>query len=287
MIPNNNFSVLRFSTSVEDLEYTRFYNFGDVYTLIAPNTKLLPFQIVKPHNADLITAVRVVNYATKAATDITADALAAGLHIRQFQELGYDIIVNPSSFIFPSRTLDANQYTLQIVVGATTWYSEVFTVVADLSGFLRLEYWDLGQIIFNGGHIDYAGNFKNYCYLQTEIGKPEYPFEEEVQQRDGRLFIEKQLSEKRYRFTFLAPEYLCDALRVVRLHDYINIYFNNKKYNVESIIFTPEWQDQGNLAAVTVEFECDTVVKKIGRGVPASTGSAGGDFNNDFNNDFE
>lgn len=54
-------------------------------------------------------------------------------------------------------------------------------------------------------------------------------------------------------------------------------------YNCDSFLITPQWQTQGNLASVTVEFQTNTVVKKIGRGylMPNS-----GDFNNDFNNDF-
>ena len=46
----------------------------------------------------------------------------------------------------------------------------------------------------------------------------------------------------------------------------------------------PEWQTQGDLASVEIEFKTNTVVKKIGRGYIISNK---GDFNDDFNNNFK
>jgi hypothetical protein len=90
--------------------------------------------------------------------------------------------------------------------------------------------------------------------------------------------------KKKYKFEFIAPEYLCDAIRIVRMHDFVNIYFKGKKYSVENIIFDPKWREQGNLAVVETEFECDTIVKKIGRGITFAESDYNNDFNNDFNN---
>jgi len=49
-------------------------------------------------------------------------------------------------------------------------------------------------------------------------------------------------------------------------------------------LITPKWLDQGDLASVEAEFQCGTVIKKIGKGLiqPQQTAA----FNNDFNNDF-
>ena len=57
------------------------------------------------------------------------------------------------------------------------------------------------------------------------------------------------------------------------------------EYKVDTILLTPKWQTQGNLASVEVEFETSTVVKKLGLGLPGLSGG-GFDFNNDFNKDF-
>ena len=113
---------------------------------------------------------------------------------------------------------------------------------------------------------------------------PDYEFEEEGEERDGYFFPEKQISEKTYKFSFLAPEYLCDVMRLIRLSDIVQVTDKyGHLYNVDSFLIEPKWQQQGNLANVECEFQTDTVVKKIGRGY--INGHA--DFNGDFNNDFK
>lgn len=285
MIPNNNLNILPFYDSIEEQNHRKYYAYGEVYTLIAPNNRILPFQINRETSASTISFASVVNLKTNVVTDILQELNNSGLNIKSFASEGYDLIINSGAFLFSSLQLDAGQYFLQISDTTNTWYSDVFTVVSDLSPFLKIEYWDSDNIAYSGGHVDYSSPFKNYCYVQSEIGKPEYPFQETAQERDGHLFIEKQISEKKYKFTFIAPEFLCDALRITRMHDYIKIYSKGKKYDVENIIFDVKWQDQGDIAVVEVEFECDTVIKKIGKGI-YSDESSQGDFNNDFNNDF-
>lgn len=283
MTPNNNFNVLPFYSSIAEQNHRKFYAYGNIYALIAPNNKFLPFQIVRPTIANAITTVSLYKIGQGIGINLLSDAVSAGLHITAFAE-GYDLIINDSVLSFPEVVLTPAQYYIRIQDGVNNWYSEVFTVVNDLTPYLKLEYSDPYRISYTGGHIDYTSPYKNYLYIQTEIGKPEYPFEELAQDRDGHIFIEKQISEKKYAFQFIAPEYLCDALRIVRMHSYVNIYFKGKQYSVESIIFDPKWKEQGDLAVVEVEFQCDTVVKKIGRGVAFS--QDGGDFNHDYSSDF-
>lgn len=66
------------------------------------------------------------------------------------------------------------------------------------------------------------------------------------------------------------------------MSDFVTVYSQGRKYDCDTFLITPKWQTQGNLASVECEFECATVVKKIGRGVIPMTG---GDYNKDFNND--
>jgi hypothetical protein len=283
MTQNNNLNILPFYSSLDYQNHKKSYAYGDFYNLISNDRKLLPFQIVRPHSANPITFAKVYNIETLVEIDILSELVSAGLNIKEFESLGYDLVINPSALIFPTIKLTDGKYYAEIRDADNTWFSEVFLVAQNTSDFLKIEYWDSENIQYKGGHIDYSAPFKNYCYLITEIGKPEYPFEEEAQQRDGYTFVEKQISEKKYKFTFLAPEFLCDALRIVRMHDYVNIYSKGIKYSVENIIFDPKWQTQGNLATVEAEFECDTVIKKIGKGLSSIPL---GDFNEDFNNDF-
>jgi len=162
-----------------------------------------------------------------------------------------------------------------------TTYSEVFTIVRSVDDFLKIEYSDLESLEIPGGLVDYSTNFKFNLYLKTQLGRPEYPIEEQVENRDGYTFIEKQVSEKTFKFNFLAPEYLLDAMRLIRMSDNVVITSKGETYDVDTFLITPKWEDGGYLASVEAEFQCDTVIKKIGRGYTP----LGGDFNIDYNND--
>jgi hypothetical protein len=153
---------------------------------------------------------------------------------------------------------------------------------------LKIEWWDVDDFTMDAGTIvyKYAGGtqFKNVLYLQADIAKPEYPFEEDGETRDGYFFPIKQISEKHYRFAFLASEYLLDVMRFIRMADYAYITKNGQQYKLDTFLITPEWEDNGDVASVEAEFDTATVAKKIGHGYIQTTG---GDFNNDFNNDFD
>ena len=125
--------------------------------------------------------------------------------------------------------------------------------------------------------------FHNVLYLDSDLAKPEYPFEEEGETRDGYFFPIKQISEKHYRFKFFASEYLLDVMRFIRMADYARITYHGQTYELDTFLITPEWEDNGDIASVEAEFDTATVAKKIGRGYVVPTG---GDFNDDFNNDF-
>jgi hypothetical protein len=93
------------------------------------------------------------------------------------------------------------------------------------------------------------------------------------------------ISEKRYKCSILAPEYLCDVMRFIRLSDFVDVLDQyGTMYHCDTFLCTPEWQEQGDLASVEIEFETDTVVKKIGKGysVPSSCADFNGDYNDDY-----
>jgi hypothetical protein len=163
-------------------------------------------------------------------------------------------------------------------------YSDIFTVTNRIDDYLLLEYSNSYNFELKNGIIDFSDNFKFKCYLPAQIGKPEYDFEEEATERMGYTFIESQVSKKLYRFTFLAPEYLCDALRIVRLCSVKQITSKGQVYDLTTFNMKPEWEEQGDLAAVECEFETDTVIANAGGYLPVPLG---GDFNNDYNNDFD
>lgn len=178
------------------------------------------------------------------------------------------------------------QYYATISDGTQTWYSEMFTVVNDIEPYLKITWWDVDDFTMDAGTIVYTNpTFKNVLYLKADIAKPEYPFEEEGETRDGYFFPTKQISEKRYRFNFLASEYLLDVMRFIRMADFAEIEYNNQRYSLDTFLITPEWEDNGDVAAVEAVFDTATVAKKIGLGyIKAQRGDFNDDFNNDFNN---
>lgn len=283
MTPNNNLSVLPWYTSVNLQNHRKDYAFGNVYPLVTPYKMMLPFQIIREHRSNGISKVLLKTIDGKTLADITTTAKETGLTIKQFTSDGYDIIIYPGTLPMSYDTPEGQCYA-ELSDGVQTWYSEVFTIKRIINNdYLLLQWWDDENLYYSGGHIDYSDGFKNKLYLPTQVGKPEYSFNEEGENRDGYFFPEKQVSEKTYKFTFLAPEYLCDAMRIIRMSDHVLITSKGQTYEADSFLITPEWQDQGDLAAVEAEFETNTVIKKIGS---ISKLSKGGDFNFDYNIDY-
>jgi hypothetical protein len=282
---NNNISILPFYPSIEEQNHRKSYAYGDIYPLFTPSGFLPPFQIMRPTRSNAITSVIVKNVNGEVVYDITAQLIAAGLQITSFSLLyDYDVIVYPAMNAMVGIDMDEGIYYVEITDGIQVWYSDIFTVVkGGMEAYLKVEWSDIEDFILDSGRIVYQSpTFRNIVYLGCEIGKPEYKFEEEGEDRDGYFFPSKQLSEKTYRFTFLAPEYLCDVMRLIRMSDIVTITDRyGRVYNCDTFLMTPKWQTQGNLASVEVEFETNTVAKKTGKALIVA------DFNDDFNNDFQ
>ena len=283
MTPNNNLSVLPWYDSISRQNHRRDYAYGNVYQLITPDRKLLPFQIRRDTRASSISQVLLKNIEGKTIADITSQIIETGLIVKSFSDDGYDLIIYPGTLPMAITTPEGLYYA-ELSDGVQRWYSEVFNIVRTVDDYMSIEWWDEQPMYYSGGHIEYSGEtFKNIVYLPTQVGKPEYDFSEEGEKRDGYFFPEKQISEKIYKFSFLAPEYLCDAMRIIRMSDHIKITSRGETYFADSFLITPKWQEQGDLAVVEAEFETDTVIKKIFNGILRTKL---GDFNEDYNNDF-
>ena len=285
MTYNNNISVLPFYTNINEQNHRKSYAYGEVYPLFCQAGLLLPFQFLREHRADSISQVRLYRKDGTLVATITQSMAEAGLQVVSFTALGYDVILFPALFPISAITMLDGQHYLTISDGVQTWYSEVFTIVQDMSPYLKIEWYNDENLVFDGGQFVFNNpRFHNFLYFATEVGKPEYTFEEEGESRDGFFFPEKQLSEKRYKCTVLAPEYLCDVMRLIRMCDHVRITDKyGRIYDCDQFLITPDWQEQGDLASVEIEFETNTVVKKIGRGYTVPSAA---DFNNDYNDDY-
>lgn len=282
---NNNFSVLPFYSSIDEQNHKKKYAYGNVYPLFTPKDRILPFQIVRDARANVITSAVMYEFGGGSPKNILAPMIETGLQIFKYPEHGVDVIVYNASL---PMAIDARPGRFYLVLsdGVETWFSEVFTVVVDMAAYLKIEWYDENDLIFDAGIVSYKDPlFRNTVYFANELGKPEYLFTEEAKDRDGYLFPEKMISEKVYKTNILAPEFLCDVMRFIRLSDYVLVTDNyGRTYDCDSFLITPKWETQGDIASVEIEFQTKTVVKKIGKGIRNVV--TVGDYNNDYNNDF-
>ena len=287
MMPNNNLSVLPWYTSLEQQNARKWWVYNRIYPLFTPAGYILPFQLIIPHVTTPVITSFILKDGNTGVTigNYTTQLRNTGLTLKQFATLDYDIVVYPG--LLPAiPSINNGRYYFEAVINSITYYSEIFTVVNDIEPYLKIEWYDLDDFVMDAGTIVYKNPpFKNILYLDSSIAKPEYPFEEEGETRDGYFYPIKQISEKHYRFKFFASEYLLDVMRFIRMADFSEITYHGQRYSLDTFLITPDWEDNGDVASVEAEFDTATVAKKIGVGyIKAQRGDFNDDFNNDFNN---
>ena len=288
MIPNNNFSVLPWYGSLDQQNARKWWLFGKVYPLYCRGGYILPFQLIIPHTSNTYAFVNAYLFDANTNTqlaNITQGLRDSGLTKKDFPALDYDVIVYPGTLSIGEDFDNGRYYIRADAADGQVYYSEVFTVINQSAPYLKIRWWDEEDFTMDAGTIVYTNPiFENVLYLQADLAKPEYPFEEEGDTRDGYFFPVKQISEKRYKFSFLASEYLLDVMRFIRLSDHVVVEYRGQQYSVDNFLITPEWQAEGDVAVVQAEFDTATVAKKLGLGYIKALR---GDFNDDFNNDFD
>ena len=278
---NNNISPLPFYDNIALQNHRKDYAFGQIYQLITYKNMLLPFQVVLSSGTS-INWVRLYDFNTGKYTDITNSMKENGLTIKSYTD--FRLLKYPGTLPIVEIKYEGLYYLTISISDLGTIYSDLFTVTNRVSDYLLIEYSNSYNFELKNGIVDFSDNFAFKCYLNTQVGKPEYDFEEEATERMGYTFIESQVSKKIYKFTFIAPEYLCDALRIVRLCENKQITNKSQVYDLTTFNMEPKWEDQGDLASVECEFETDTIIANIGGYAPELVG---GDFNGDFNNDYK
>lgn len=279
---NSNLSPLPFYRTIEEQSFRQSYAYGLVYPLFAPKNRFLPFQIVTTTFGTLANIkVEISNFDGTVRHDITEAMRDAGLTLKTYGD--YKVISFPGLVdknIWKDYGLDFNKdFTLAdfggeayrsgegrayfiVSMNGETWYSDVMTLVGDLSGLMKIEWYSYRDLTYDGGRIAYQDNvYSNIMYVMREIGMPTYEFSDDGQERNGRYYATKQISEKTYHFSFLATEPVCDALRIASLSDVVLITDQHgRQYQCDTFLSTPTWQGQGYLASVECEFQTDTMV---------------------------
>lgn len=255
----NNLSILPFykvtteNPTPRDCE--KWWAYGNVFPLVTPG--LPPIQI-----AGNITAPTLHPWEPNTGSPSTAPT--GGFSQKTINGQRYTF--SPEQIISGKM----GRYYLSLQIDGTPAVSDVFTIVPNTTPYLKLEWWDDGDLVLDSGAIVYTNSagfnlYKNVLYLPTDMAKPDYMFEEEGETRDGYFFPIKQISSKRYRFAIFAPEYLLDVMRFIRMSDHVQITYRGRVFTADTFLMTPTWEANGDLASVVCEFETDTVAKKIAR----------------------
>lgn len=262
---HNNFSPLAFRKKESKATYEKWYAFGKNYAIPASANTLTPFQFTELN----IPVFDPDTIEVEAVNEETGESTKTGVYVSfdVMPEHGGVLYVSPGKNSF-REALPQGTYRARFSIGAEVYISTPFCVIPGIetsSKYLLIEYWNDEKIAYPGGFITTGANndFKYQMYVPATICKPKYEFEEELTKRAGYKFLELQTSTKVYAFTFVAPEFICDAMRLIRLSDYIRISHDGEYYNALNFEFDVDWQEQLYLAAVDCQFETDSIIQKL------------------------
>lgn len=283
-------SPLKFYDGIDKQCHNKSYAYNHVSPLVGPLFHISAFQFVlgSIDGSYSLKTAELYRLDSVELKDIKSSILEAGLTI--IKSDGYYVVIYKD--LVPVNFLShEGQYFLKLSfstpVGIKEYYSEVFCVTSSLSDCLQIEYWNAtGNFHIKNGVIVFPSDFHFKIYLKSELGKPEYGFEEEGTKRLGYTFIESQVSKKTYRFNSVVPEFICDAMRIIRMCSEKIIRSKGNEYEAITFEIETEWQTQGDLASVTCEFDTDNIILNLGGLLPAITPDRG-DFNEDFNEDYK
>lgn len=262
----NNFSPLAFREKSQKATYKKWYAYGKEFALPFSTTELPPFQFTVV-NLPVFDPSTVEVFLVNEATGVRG---ATGINPKfdTMDEHNAVLYVSPGSNVY-AKSIEPGVYRAEFTIpGGETYVSTPICVTEGIetnTNFVKLEYWNDEKLAYPNGFVTTGTNndFKFQMYIPTTFFKPKYEFEEEITKRAGYKFLELQTCNKVFGFNFLAPEYICDALRLVRLSDYIRFTHDGEYYNALNFEYNPDWQDNGYLAAIECQFETDTIIQKL------------------------
>lgn len=254
---NNGFNILPWYDSLEKQNCKKWYAYGQAWPLLCPQGSILPFQFISDTAISISSNIYAISVETGRTVDLGVKPTVT--EVRR-ADITYYIVKLVSTSIV---NLPIGRYNLRMNTSEGFLYSEELVVINNANECIKVEYWNEDTLKFTSGEINFTDDFHFIFYINSTIGKPEYEFEEELTKRLGYKFIESQTSNKVYKFSFVAPEYICDAMRLIRMCDYIKLTTKFDSYNALSFAYEPKWQEQGDLAAVDVEFDTDCIIQKL------------------------
>jgi hypothetical protein len=277
ILNNNNLSPIPFYGSLAEQDFRKWYAYGGMYPHRVSSRNLVPFFFTVDEEGvsiDKVSVFQVCCNEEEGGDVPLGNMIASQCGVVMGDGCSTIFYCAPDINIGLEKGAYFMQFDLNCDGGPMTVYSDVFFVEpsTDINKFfVGIKWYDSSDLeLSDGGIIPYSHAigkaYGNQIYLDTTIGMPEYSFTEDGEERDGRFFPIKQISEKVYKFKAVVPEYLCDCMRLIRLSDVVIITDQlGRTYNVEHFEMDVKWLDGGHLAEIDCSFETDTVVKKVGK----------------------
>lgn len=181
-------------------------------------------------------------------------------------------------------------YYLQIPIGGNVYYTEPFMWLNDLTNFVHITYRRSQPVLTTKNYVPFTqlGRKKFMeMWVKSICAKPPFHYEEDIEDMDGRKFVEKQVSYRDDQFDFLCSAYFADAVRLLW-------HCDERQYaqfgDIRDVDYMeppdPNWDVDSHLCEITIEFQSDTIVQTNGEANMAIDGSTGS-FNGDYNEDYE
>lgn len=250
------------------------YAFGRVWPLITQNRRLPCFQIVRSvlNLESPLTSFGLYNLSDESlVADILVDMQAHGLQIISYAPVGedqYDLIIYPGIQLLDQLTPEGQYYAVMSDIDGgdgNIWYSEVFSIQHSVERYIQVKFWHDEPFKLQKFHITYKNPFYNHLFIDAIICKPIPIEEQQVINKDGINQPTRQITKLQHRFTAVMPQYMMEVMRLVWMHNYVQVIFEGETYNVDEISIAPEWID-GFFAKMEFEFFTDTnTVRVTGR----------------------
>lgn len=187
-------------------------------------------------------------------------SIARTLYVHQKLNRKYVVI----SMELASGLVDADYY-VSVETNYGNYYSEIFCIKNNTNKTIGIKWASSkGRV----GDLIYPADFENYINIEAQIVPGEPQIEEETKENGfGEEFPTLQILTQGFSFSFMAPNYLAQALSALQLHDKFQIMnrpkgdyeeaFDDKIKNVRTKV-TPE--EDGLFSFVEISYVEETII---------------------------
>jgi hypothetical protein len=261
----NNLSPIGWHRNPRHLLQQRSYFNNTKYVQPVPTGTVLPFQLFRAKGqAGALTSFIIYRERDGAAFDVLSTVNNTGLSIEMQENVDLISYLSTSSL---TGSFEAGYHYAVMQDGVNVWTSDYFLWVDDQNGLIKIEYSHPEDITVDLPHLRTWGTLNNAqpwtfrVYLKTDIAKPTYQFNREVDTRNTVEYPYRRTRYKQYEFTAILSEYLADALSLIPIHANVRItHLGEIIYCDDFRMSEPRWiSGRGDMAEFDFTFRSGTL----------------------------